>query len=103
MAPLIDATQSERPVAARMESLGIGTNSKVATFKTRREVEYGVAWYRNQPVKAYERLEIPDSAHVVITRAGSVSELREILPGREIRRVGGYPPQGLEFYFVGAK
>lgn len=103
MAPLIDATQSERPVAARMESLGVEPNSTVATFKTRREVEYGVAWYRDQPVKVYERLEIPDAAHVVIARAGSVPELREILPGREVRRLGDYPPQGLEFYFVGAK
>ena len=103
MAPLIDATQSERPVAGKMVSLGIEPNATVATFKAKREVEYGVAWYRNQPVQSYERLEIPEAAHVVITRAGSEAELRDILPGREIKRLGDYPPQGLEFFSVGAK
>ncbi len=103
MAPLIDATQSERPVAARMTAVGIQPDATVATFKARREVEYGVAWYRNQPVKSYERLEIPESPHVVITRAGSEPELREVLPGREVRKIGDFPPQGLEFWSVGAK
>jgi hypothetical protein len=103
MSPLIDATQSQRPVAARMASLGVESNATVATFKARREVEYGIAWYRNQPIKAYERLEIPDAAHTVITRSGSESELRELLPGREVKRLGDYPPQGLEFFSVGPK
>lgn len=103
MAPLIDATQSERPVAAKMASVGIEPNATVAVFKARREVEYGLAWYRNQPVKSYERLEIPKTPHVVITRAGSETELRELLPGREVKQLGDYPPQGLEFWSVGAK
>jgi 4-amino-4-deoxy-L-arabinose transferase-like glycosyltransferase len=103
MAPLIDATQSERPVAARMASLGVATNETVATFKARREVEYGLAWYRNQPIRSYERLEIPSSTHVVVTRAGSESELRELLPGREVKLLGEYTPQGLEFFSVGSK
>jgi hypothetical protein len=103
MAPLIDATQSERPVAAKMTSIGVEPTATVATFKAKREVEYGVAWYRNQPIKSYERLEIPEAAHVVITRAGSEGELRELLPGREVKQLGDYPPQGLEFWAVGAK
>ena len=103
VAPLVDATQSERPVAAQMASLGVAPNALVATFKARREVEYGLAWYRNQAIKSYERLEIPDSAHVVVTRSGSEPELREILPGREIKPLGEYPPQGLEFFAVSGK
>ncbi|HWR37758.1 MAG TPA: glycosyltransferase family 39 protein [Clostridia bacterium] len=100
-APVIDAVQSERPVARALAQVATGTE-QVATFKARREVEYGVAFYRNQPVKVYERLEIPQGEHVVITRAGSEDELRELLPGREVTHVGGYGPQRLAFVRVSA-
>ncbi len=101
VAPVIDATQSERPVASALSAAGVASNATVATFKAKREVEYGVAWYRNQPIKVYERLEIPASEHVVITRAGSEPELREILPGRELKKIGEFAPQRLEFFEVG--
>jgi hypothetical protein len=101
VAPVIDATQSERPVASALSAAGVASNATVATFKAKREVEYGVAWYRNQPIKVYERLEIPASEHVVITRAGSEPELREILPGRELKKIGEFVPQRLEFFGVG--
>lgn len=100
VAPVIDATQSLRPVAQKLESVGVDPKQTVATFKARREVEYGVAWYRNQPIKVYDRAEIPVGPHVVIMRAGSLDEMKELLPGREVKRVGDYPMQRLEFYSV---
>jgi 4-amino-4-deoxy-L-arabinose transferase-like glycosyltransferase len=101
VAPAIDATQSERPVAQALSSGGVPADMTIATFKAKREVEYGVAWYRNQPVKVYERLEIPEGEHVVITRAGSEAEMREILPGRAVKKIGEFPAQRLEFFQVG--
>jgi 4-amino-4-deoxy-L-arabinose transferase-like glycosyltransferase len=101
VAPVIDATQSERSVAQALSSGGVPAGMTIATFKAKREVEYGVAWYRNQPVKVYERLEIPAGEHVVITRAGSEAEIQEILPGREIKKIGEFPAQRLEFFQVG--
>ena len=102
LSPVIDMTQSERVVAATVQELAPKVHT-VATFKARREVEYGVAYYRNQPVKVYERLEIPDEEHVVICRTGCESELREISPGRAIQRIGEVPTQRLEFFSVGAR
>lgn len=101
VAPVIDATQSERPVARALASDGVGPTAIVATFKARREVEYGLGWYRNQPIKVYERLEIPTGEHVVVTRTGSEPEMREILPGRSITKIGEFPAQHLEFFRVG--
>jgi 4-amino-4-deoxy-L-arabinose transferase-like glycosyltransferase len=101
VAPVIDATQSERPVAQALSEGGVPAGMTIATFKAKREVEYGVAWYRNQPVKVYERLEIPAGEHVVITRAGSEAEMREILPGRTVKKIGEFPAQRLEFFQVG--
>lgn len=102
MPGVIDVTQSERMVAAAAKAVAPDVRT-VATFKAKREVEYGVAFYRNQPVPVYERLEIPEGEHLVISRIGSEGELREILPGRAIKRVGEFPPQRLEFFLVGPK
>jgi 4-amino-4-deoxy-L-arabinose transferase-like glycosyltransferase len=102
LSPVIDMTQSQRVVAATIQAVAPDTRT-VATFKARREVEYGVAFYRNQPVKVYERLEIPENDHLVICRTGCESELREISPGRTVQRIGEVPPQRLEFFAVGAR
>jgi 4-amino-4-deoxy-L-arabinose transferase-like glycosyltransferase len=102
LSPVIDITQSERAVSSALEAAAPNAKT-VATFKARREVEYGVAFYRDQPVKVYERLEIPEGAHVVICRMGCESELREISPGRTIDRLGDFPAQRLEFFSVGAR
>jgi hypothetical protein len=102
VAPVIDATQSERPVANALKADGVAANATVATFKARREVEYGLNWYRNQPIKVYERLEIPAGEHFVVTRIGSEPEMRDILPGRTIALIGNFPAQHLDFFRVGA-
>ncbi len=96
-APLVDATQSQRPVAAAISSY-----QRVATFKARREVEYGLGWYRHQPISVYERLEIPRTEHLVVGGPGAELDLPVILPGRTITRVGGYAPQHLQFFVVSA-
>ncbi len=103
VAPVVDATQSERPVAHALDAAGVPPRETVATFKAKREVEYGLNWYRNQPISVYERLEIPKIEHVVVARTGSEPEMREILPGRDIRKIGEFPAQRLEFFQVGAE
>lgn len=94
-APLVDATKSERSVAA-----AISRYPRVATFKAKREVEYGLAWYRHQPISVYERLEIPRAEHLVVAGPGAEQDLRAILPGRTVSRVGEYAPQRLQFFVV---
>ena len=97
VAPVVNITQSERPVAE-----AISAYPKVATFKAKREVEYGLAWYRNQPISVYERLEIPLVEHLVVGGPGAEADLKEILPGRTVTRVGGFAPQRLGFFLVTA-
>jgi 4-amino-4-deoxy-L-arabinose transferase-like glycosyltransferase len=102
LSPVIDITQSERVVAGIVHQMAPNART-VATFKAKREVEYGVAYYRNQPVKVYERLEIPEEAHVVICRTGCEGELRELSPGRGVQRIGELREQRLELFAVGAR
>jgi 4-amino-4-deoxy-L-arabinose transferase-like glycosyltransferase len=98
-APTLDATQSARPVArdiARIET----HKSEIAGFKIRRQTEYGLTFYRNQPVQRYERGEIPRVDHLVVAGQGTQSELQELLPGRRVSRIGGFAAQKLEYFWV---
>ena len=116
-APSIDAVQSERPVARFLQALGIGSGDRVATFRARREVEYGLAFYLNRPIDVYERLlpasgqpnatpdeklRLPQSAHLIVAGEGSERQLRVLLRGRELQLVGMYAPQHLQIFVVGA-
>jgi len=52
-AATIDATQSARAVQARLVQLGV-KDSTVAVFHVRRDVAYGLNFYRNQPIFYYD-------------------------------------------------
>ena len=98
-APAIDRTQSARPVALELSRLDT-RGAPVAAFNVSRELEYGLDFYRNQPVLRYERGEVPAEDHLLIARAGSETQLDSYLPGRRLSHVAGYAPQKLEIYWV---
>jgi 4-amino-4-deoxy-L-arabinose transferase-like glycosyltransferase len=98
-APAVDASQSARPVARTLGQLE-GSKSVLAAFNVKRETEYGLAYYRDQSVQRYERAEIPRADHLLVARRGSQPEFAELIPGRRISKVGGYPAQDLEFYWI---
>jgi 4-amino-4-deoxy-L-arabinose transferase-like glycosyltransferase len=100
-APLIDRTQSARPVAEELSRLGVG-GAQVAAFNITRETEYGLDFYRNQPVKRYERGEAPAADHLLIARSGSEPQLDTFLPDRRLSHVGSVAAQKLEIYWVSA-
>ena len=98
-APIIDALQSARTVEAALQRVASG-RPETAVYDVPRSVEYGLGFYRNQPILSYERNEIPTGAHVVVAAAGSKTELQYRLGQREVIRLGGWSPQHLDFYFV---
>jgi 4-amino-4-deoxy-L-arabinose transferase-like glycosyltransferase len=98
-APVIDRAQSARPVANELSQLDPG-HSQLAAFNVPRELEYGLGFYRNQPVMRYERGEVPAGDHLLMARSGPESQLDAFLPGRQLLHVGGFAPQHLEFYRV---
>jgi len=100
-APIINVLQSARPVQSAIASLG--EVPTVAVYDVPRAVEYGLAFYRNQPISNYERNEIPSTAHLVVAARGSQKELEYRLPGRLVTRVGGFVWQHLDFYLISAK
>ena len=100
-APIIDYLQSARPVQSAIAALG--EVPTVAVYDVPRSVEYGLGFYRNQPIPSYERNEIPDIDHLVVAASGSQKELEYRLPRRLVTRVGGFAWQRLDFYLVSGK
>ena len=97
--PIIDAVYSSRPVARDLAQIET-RKSEIAVFKVKREVEYGLGFYRDQEVKNYDRNEIPAGDHLVVAREGTRDELSQRLPGRRLSLLGGFPTQHLEYFWV---
>ncbi|MBZ5648448.1 MAG: glycosyltransferase family 39 protein [Acidobacteriia bacterium] len=97
--PAMDAAISARPVAREIAQIE-GGNRLVAIYKANRELEYGLAFYRNQPIPRYERGEVPAGDHLVVATQGAEHEIADQVGGRRVSRLGDFPPQRLEFFWI---
>jgi hypothetical protein len=97
-ASAIDQTVSARAVDMHMSELGIKDTPVAVSDK--REVEYGLNFYRNQRILNYERDALPDVPFVVVAKEGRESQVQARAAPRNITRLGGFPPQHLEFFLV---
>jgi 4-amino-4-deoxy-L-arabinose transferase-like glycosyltransferase len=108
-AATIDRTQSARPVNQRLTELGVAASDPVASFNVKRQVAYGLDFYRNQPISHYEQegpldmpSGIPSGKHVVVAREGSLGAVQAVAGDREVKSIGTFLPQHLEFFQVSA-
>jgi hypothetical protein len=101
VANLVGQKQSARPVDARLRELGVATQPLVV-LEVKREVDYGLNFYRNQRPLHYDQDGVPGGAHVVVTRQGNGDAVRA-LAGREATSSGVFAPQHLEFFAVAAR
>jgi hypothetical protein len=107
---LLDRSYSARPLAERLELLA-PPDETVAVFRVRRDVEYGLAFYRNREVIDYQDTGVPDEEHLLVARVtgrGGVdlhtpAALQQYLEGRHYEEILSWPEQGLEVYLVGAR
>jgi 4-amino-4-deoxy-L-arabinose transferase-like glycosyltransferase len=107
-APTIDGTQSARPISQRLTELGAG-NDPVAVFNVKRQITYGLNFYRNQPVSHYEHegpvdqpTGIPAAQHIVVAKEGSLGAVQAAVGDRQVTSLGTFPLQHLEFFRVSA-
>jgi len=98
-APAIDNALSARPVARAITQME-GRPVEVAVFKASRETEYGLAFYRNQPIPRDEPGEILAHDHLVVVPEAHADEFVKAVHPRRASRLGGFAPQHLEFYWV---
>ena len=107
---LLDRSYSARPLAARLATLVPG-NETVAVFRVRRDMEYGLSFYRNREVVNYEEDGVPDEQHILVARVvgrggtdlHTPAAIEEYLEGRSYRQLFSWPEQGLMVYLVGSR
>lgn len=107
---LLDRTYSARPLAEQLAKVA-PADETVAVFRVRRDVEYGLSFYRNRQVINYEDSGVPVGQHLLVVRVsgrGGVdlhtpAALEDYLEGRHYEELFSWPEQGLEVYMVGAR
>lgn len=97
----IDRKLSTRPLA--VELAGIETEKlPVAVLGASREVEYGLAFYRNQVVARYESGNIPAGQHLLVAPSTWIDNIEKLTAGRKVSFLGHYTPQKLDYFWVSA-
>ncbi len=107
---LLDRYYSARPLAQRIAVIA-PPNETVAVFRVRRDVEYGLSFYRNHEVVNYEQSGVPAEQHLLVARISgrggidlhTQDALQEYLDGRQYEPLFSWPEQSLEVYLVGPK
>ncbi len=107
---LIDGAYSARPVADRLANYAPASET-VAVFRVRRDMEYGLAFYRNHEVVNYEESGVPQEQHLLVARVTgrngvdlhTPAAIEEYLEGRHYEQLFSWPEQGVEVYLVGSR
>jgi 4-amino-4-deoxy-L-arabinose transferase-like glycosyltransferase len=107
---LLDRTYSARPLAERLAEVA-PSGETVAVFHVRRDVEFGLGFYRNHEMVNYDEDGVPDEQHLLVARVmgrngvdlDTQMALEELLEGRQYQQLFTWPEQGLEIYLVGAR
>ncbi len=98
----IDQTLSARPLAAELAAIET-QKLPVAVCGASRELEYGLAFYRNQKISRYELGETPAEEHLLVANPTWKVAIADHTAGRRISFLGHYPPQNVDYYWVAAK
>ena len=97
----IDQSLSSRPLAKELDS--VETHQlPLAVCGAPREVEYGLAYYRNQLIARYESGNVPSSEHLVVAAPAWTPNIARVTAGRKVSFLGHYAPQDLDYYWVSA-
>ena len=107
---ILDRAYSARPLAQRLATVA-PPDETVAVFNVRRDVEYGLAFYRNREVVNYRQSGVPDEQHILVVRVAgrkgidlhTPADLQEYLADRHYEQLFTWPEQSLVVYMVGAR
>ena len=95
----LDLNYSARPLAQELQRVAPGVRL-VAVSNVRRDMEYGLAFYRDQPMIHYEIDGVPPQEHLLVVRSSNAGALNRWLDGRVYQPILLFDTQGLEVYRV---
>jgi len=97
----LDQALSARPLA--MEIAAIETHPlPLAVYHVRRELEYGLTFYRNRLTFNYDWGAVPPEEHLLVAPENSQAEIAKLVAGRRVSYLGHYPAQRVDYYWVAA-
>jgi hypothetical protein len=96
---LLDLNYSARPLAREIAQ-SVPAATPVAEVDVRRDIVYGLAFYRNQPLVNYAADGVPDVAHILVIPTHDAGQLNLLLQGRLYQQLFLYETQGLSVYKV---
>ena len=107
---LLDRTYSARPLATKLDTVA-PADETVAVFRVRRDILYGLSFYRNHEVMNYEESGVPNEQHLLVARVTgrhgvdlhTQAALQDYLQGRPYEELFPWPERGLEVYLVGKR
>lgn len=97
---LIDVTYSARPLARQLSQMT--PREPVAILRVRRDLEFGLSFYRDHRVLDYEKDGVPPEAHLLVVRDIALPTLQTLLATRSYRPLFAYPAQHVSVYQVDA-
>src|ERR1700722_23988 len=100
-APSLDQALSARPLARELASIEVHP-LPLAVYGVPRELEYGLNFYRDQPIPRYEWGGIPAQEHLLIAPADWQAGVAKYTAGRRVSFLGHYTAQRLDYYWVSA-
>jgi 4-amino-4-deoxy-L-arabinose transferase-like glycosyltransferase len=97
----LDQTYSARPLAR--EIAGMETHPlPLAVYHVRRELEYGLTFYRNRLTFNYDWGSVPQEEHLLVAPENSQAEIAKLVAGRRISYLGRYAAQRVDYYWIAA-
>jgi 4-amino-4-deoxy-L-arabinose transferase-like glycosyltransferase len=97
----IDRTLSARPLAVELAAIE-SHQLPLAVCGASRELEYGLAFYRNQIITRCEFSPLPAQQHLLVSPSSWKSEVARQTAGRRVTFLGHYAPQDVDYYWVAA-
>jgi 4-amino-4-deoxy-L-arabinose transferase-like glycosyltransferase len=98
---LVDLAYSARPLAQQLTQVTMH-DEPVAVLRLRRDLEFGLSFYRDHRVLDYEKDGVPGQAHILVVRDIALPELRTLLATRSYHPLFAYPAQHVSVYQVDA-
>jgi 4-amino-4-deoxy-L-arabinose transferase-like glycosyltransferase len=97
--PELDLNYSARPLAREIAAAA-PTEQIVAVQNVKRDMVYGLAFYRDQRPVHYDTDGVPNEEHILVTRSNDQAILDHYLAGRIYEPLFLYETQGLAVYKV---
>jgi 4-amino-4-deoxy-L-arabinose transferase-like glycosyltransferase len=97
----IDQTLSARPLAREIASIETRP-LPLAVYHVRRELEYGLTFYRNQLTFNYDWGSVPAEEHLLVAPENSQAEIAKLVAGRRVSYLGHDAAQHVDYFWVAA-